>query len=308
MITVIISSVNNHDLLHIKQNIEETIDVPHEVLAYENSKGDNGICSVYNRGTREANNEILCFMHDDVKILTKGWGIKILEAFKNPFYGLIGIAGSSYKTFTPSAWYRSNNAKTLHSNFIQDYKYSNHQKSHYYQNPGDESFSEVAYIDGVWFCTKREIALEYPFDDNLLKGFHCYDVDFSLSVNQNYKVVVTYDILIEHRSEGKFEKEWILDSIKIHKKWHKMLPLNIKGLNQAESEKLEYQIYREYINSIIKWRLPYTKVFEALWIKGITKKIGLVLFFRMNLKAVLKSYTVILRKQRLGFDEHLVQE
>ena len=50
--------------------------------------------------------EYLCFMHDDIFIHTKNWGLELLKTFESDNeIGLIGVAGSKIKTKMPSGWW-----------------------------------------------------------------------------------------------------------------------------------------------------------------------------------------------------------
>src|SRR5688572_480816 len=117
MISVIICSASSLLLNNIKKNIKDTIGVPFEILAYENSKVQRGISQIYNQGVTEANYEILCFVHEDVVFDSVGWGEEVLTAFNlNHKLGLLGVAGSSYKSLAPSGWQSSDVPQKI--NFI----------------------------------------------------------------------------------------------------------------------------------------------------------------------------------------------
>ena len=51
---------------------------------------------------------------------------------------------------------------------------------------------------------------KYPFDEELLTGFHCYDLDFTLQIaaDRCYKnyVCCSSEVLIEHSSQGNLIK------------------------------------------------------------------------------------------------------
>jgi hypothetical protein len=52
----------------------------------------------YNRGLEQAKTNIVVFCHDDITIEKKQWGSKLLKQFeKNPTFGIIGVAGSTYQ-------------------------------------------------------------------------------------------------------------------------------------------------------------------------------------------------------------------
>src|ERR1700749_695104 len=105
MISVIISSVSPAYLEQVIKNVEDTIGVDHEIIAFDNRDGKKGICEIYNQGIGKARYDILCFMHEDIRILTANWGQAIQKTFnQNPDFGLLGIAGSDYKSLAPSGW------------------------------------------------------------------------------------------------------------------------------------------------------------------------------------------------------------
>src|SRR6478672_9571285 len=105
MISIVISSASTQLLKAVKDNIKQTIGVDHEILAYDNSTGERGICEVYNQGIHDAKFGLLCFMHEDVELNTSNWGHHVIDAFReNERLGLLGIAGSSFKSYSPSGW------------------------------------------------------------------------------------------------------------------------------------------------------------------------------------------------------------
>ncbi len=216
----------------IRLNIEETVGIPYEIIAVDNSKGKMGLCEVYNKGVAEARYDFICFAHEDILLKTKHWGRKVMDIFEaDHAIGIIGVAGGSYKPFAPSTWSFPGAVKeTGYINVLQGSKKSGNMIRKVIQNPRNEKLSQVVTIDGLWFCTKKSIALELPFDEINFRGFHCYDVDFSLSVFQKYKVVVTFEIMIEHFSEGNYDQTWIEEVLKYHKKWNDRLPVNLENI------------------------------------------------------------------------------
>lgn len=248
MISIVISSANSTLLSQVTKNIEDTILVPFEIISFENGSGEKGICEIYNTGARRAKYDIICFMHEDINIKTMGWGAVVLSYFKNNLQlGLLGVAGCSYKSKSPSGWVCYGSPKILHYNLLQSFKHRNKKTEHQCLNPNNEILPKVASVDGLWFCTRKSIAEEYPFDEQLLKGFHGYDIDFSLSVNQKYDVAITYEILINHFSEGRFKEDWITETLKVTNKWKDHLPVNIAGLSKKERVKVEIKTYENLL-------------------------------------------------------------
>lgn len=269
-------------LEQLQKNVLSTVGVLHEIIAIDNSQGRYGICEVYNIGAVQAKYELLCFMHEDISFETDLWGKKVIEAFSAfPALGLLGVAGSTYKPAIPSGWsYPTAGVKTTYMNIIQCTKDAK-QEIHIYNNPKNKSLSKVVSVDGVWFCTRKSVVKQIPFDEKTFKGFHCYDVDFSLSVYQKFDVAVTYDILLKHFSGGNFDDKWAAETLKLHKKWKQILPVNLEGLSQQEKSNQELGAFNFILPKLLKHKqyladtLKYILGIDALSLLG-AKKFGTV--------------------------------
>ena len=246
MISIIIASVNPSYLSSIKQNIEDTIGTPYEIISVDNADANRGLCEIYNECANKARYEILCFMHEDLKILTPDWGLKVIDIMRNENIGLLGVAGATYKTLAPSGWGCPGIHKLSNKvNIIQHYKFDKQEARHDFFNADNDKLVRVACIDGVWMCTRKTIAQEMKFDENLLKYFHGYDIDFSLSVAAKYEVAVTYEVLMEHFSEGNFSINWLDSALSVNAKHLKMLPMNYGGFSKKQritTEKLSFKL------------------------------------------------------------------
>ena len=104
MISVIICSAYADRLEKVKQSIAATIGVPYELITTDNAVEKIGIRRAYNRSARAAKYDILCFMHDDLELLTMDWGKRVLQHFEDPSLAMTGLAGSRYKSKTLSGW------------------------------------------------------------------------------------------------------------------------------------------------------------------------------------------------------------
>ena len=268
MISIIICSADPNDLLSVKENIKETVGVSYEIISIDNSDGKRGICEIYNEGARRAKYEILCFMHEDIELRTPGWGMRLIEIFaENTKLGLLGVAGGGYKSVVPSSWYNADlevNGE-FYCCLIQGFKYTGRPDLYDYRNPKNEKLSRVSCIDGCWMCTKKSIAVKFPFDENLLKNFHGYDLDFSLAVNQEYEVAVTYEILLKHFSDGNFGKNWMDDTLKVHEKWSWMLPINTDGLEEKTLKRYERRAFKKFFNRMLDDGYGYSKLMGIIW-------------------------------------------
>ncbi|RZK37826.1 MAG: hypothetical protein EOO90_24190 [Pedobacter sp.] len=247
MISIIIASINKELLTQVSSNIAQTIGLDFEVIAIDNSEGQMGICEIYNKAAKEAKYDVLCFMHEDLLVKTEGWGEIVVNQFnKDPNLGLIGVAGSQYKSLAPSSWYCYENEapELLNFNIIQRYKYANRDKQLLYSNPHNKRFISVATVDGVWLCCTKTAMATYSFDEKLLRKFHGYDLDFSLGIGQKFEVGVTFDILIEHFSEGYTDKIWLEEILKVHAKWSFNLPIDNANLPEHKIFLLEKRGFR----------------------------------------------------------------
>jgi len=292
MISVIISSANAGQLQQATDNITQTIGVDFEIIAIDNSAAKYGICAAYNKGASNAKFDILCFIHEDVLIKTQNWGLVLEDIFKNDSrVGLIGVAGATYKSLSPSPW-SGHGIDTKCINLLQSYKYQNKETEHLYRNPNDVKLAEVACIDGVFMCTKKNIYNAHQFDESTFTGFHVYDVDFSLNVGRDYKVVVTYDILLNHFSEGSYNQAWLNDNLKLHKKWNDLLPVNIAGLDLKQQQFTEKITFKAFVSSLMDFKMPVNIAFKWLRNNKRYRKLYPVLFLKLNfllLKLSVKS-------------------
>ncbi len=284
MLSIIICSVNSDQRNQLIQNIQETVGIPYEVLAIENHINPRGISAVYNEGVRRARFEHLCFVHEDVRFFTVNWGSILLDIFKDSQLGLVGVAGAAHKPKLPSGWGAEGLADRLVKiNMIQHFKRKNQPPSLQYQNTELEKLAQVACVDGLFLASTKNIMERIPFDEILLKGFHGYDIDLSLAIGQYYKVAVTYDILVEHLSEGTLNKDWIESSILIHKKWNHLLPVSVGYISKKEKTICEKKTFR-FLMKVMKDHVPA----QRAW---ITLHLGELI--RLNFFTYLKMYLSI---------------
>jgi hypothetical protein len=282
MISVIICSADKKMFAAASGTVAETIGVPYELISFDNSDEKLGICEVYNKGIKRAKYPVLCFMHEDIIIHTKGWGQSVINAFNNDsILGILGVAGSYYKPLSPSGWL-GQGMDTECSNLIQNYKFKDELPNLNYKNPNNEQITEVACIDGLWFCVPKHVAVKYKFDEETFQGFHCYDVDFSLTVGADYKVAVTYDVLLTHLSEGNFDKTWLAETMKLHKKWDACLPIDRGCLHKAQSLQIEKVTYKRFLDQLVAYKMPLHKAFQFLWHNSFLKKLNFKLFLKFN--------------------------
>ena len=282
MISIIIASVKSDFLANVSQNIRDTIGVEFEIISFPNSNGEMGLCELYNLGTKKARYAILCFMHEDVAFLTQDWGKKVESVFADqPKLGVLGIVGSTYKTISPSGWHVAG-LDAERGNIMQQFKFQNKVDRHHTLNPDGVKLAQVAVVDGVWFCTTSAIMKQFQFDENTLKKFHGYDIDFCLQVGAKYNILVTYDVLLKHFSEGNFNEDWIVETLKVRKKWKSRLPI-LKGIfSDGALKKAERASFKVFIKQVKKHKLSLVSMFPLLWDAKMISKMGFLNFVRLN--------------------------
>ncbi|MBS9523274.1 hypothetical protein KI659_04510 [Litoribacter alkaliphilus] len=261
MISIIICSVNQSYLDQVSQNISQTVGIEFELIAIDNTQNPRGITSVYNEGANRAKYPHLCFVHEDVIFETMDWGKKVCEILSDESIGLVGVAGSIYKSLAPSGWYlyELNYPAKAFQKIRQAYKFEDRPPMLVEANHNDKKLNEVVCIDGVWFCTTKKVMEEMSFDESI-QGFHGYDVDFSLSVAQKYKVMVTYDVLLTHFSEGRFDRQWLDSTLKVQKKWNHCLPNYLPDVPEHLIYKTEKAAFKRSIKEMLKYGYGFREI------------------------------------------------
>lgn len=291
MISIIVSKYHPTQIEILKKNIENTIGVPYELIVIENNKGQMGLCEVYNAGARQARYEILCYSHEDVEIQTVNWGTRVLALFhRNERLGLLGVAGSSFKSRSPSGWWYPNaKTETVFTYFIQSNR-SKERADLQNSNPRNEKLSTVACVDGFWFCTPKKIALDLKFDENTFKGFHCYDIDYSLTVFSRYEVAVSFEILIKHFSEGCYDGDldWINETLKLYRKWKALLPIHVTNLDRQILADEETKALDYFLKLLLQNNFSLRYAFLLMWSTGLKSLVGPKAYAKQNLKLIKK--------------------
>jgi GT2 family glycosyltransferase len=250
MISLVICSRQPRIDRELEENIASTIGAPYEIICVDNSSGQYGICAAYNKGARESRYETLCFLHEDIRFHSTGWGSRAADAVAQPGVGVAGIAGSVVSTHYPAPWWVSNFYNTeryWRSNILQ-YRGQYQATRREMANPGNEPVSQVAVLDGVWLCCRKTVWEDVRFDEKTLTGFHFYDLDFSRAAGRKgYRNYVLYDVLLEHRSAGTLGKDWLKAADRYYAKWKREPAYRIEDIPASEQRELEYQAIRNYL-------------------------------------------------------------
>lgn len=234
MLSIIICSISKVRLEAVKQNFLETAgDFEIEFIVIDNLQKGWPIAKAYNYGAKQAKYPNLFFVHEDVKFYTKGWGEIVVQKLTDPTCGVIGFAGSKVKLKAYSAWFQ--NAEWAHTSNCR--RIGGLWIDFNIRQGLEDPFEETLVLDGLGMFVRKSVWEENPFDEFLLTGFHCYDIDFSLQIAHNYKNYVCCSplILIEHSSGGNYNSQWFADTMQMHKsKWNNYLPMMTNDIHIKE--------------------------------------------------------------------------
>jgi len=255
MISIIICSINKKLLNDLALNISKSIGIPCELIIIDNNIEKLSITKAYNKSAKQAKYNYLCFIHEDIIFHTNNWGQKLINILKNKDIGLVGVSGTIFKSQFPVNWSVLPNY-CFRSNAIQHF---NGIPKNVSNNPNNNLLTEVAVVDGLFLALTKDKFHKFNFDEELLRGFHLYDIDLSIRIGQKYKVVVTHEILIEHFSTGNRDINWYNDSLIWHKKHKEKLPVGI-SLTKKEKDRINYDhIWQAILYSI---KFNYSCLFE----------------------------------------------
>lgn len=274
MISIITSTYKPESFNQFENNIKETIGVGYEIIQIHNP-GTMSLCEAYNRGIELAQYEYICFSHDDIRFNSINWGQQVVDLFrKDANFGLIGVAGSSYKTQIPTGWYFPDDTRFCKMDLYQGEGEDNVAIHHKRNEPIDANYDEVVTLDGCWFCTTAKVASEFKFDEKLLTGYHCYDLDYAFQVGSKYKVLVMYGLELTHLSHGDYTKDWIVETFKLHEKWKKYLPLSVANPTKEEIAYNEFNAFLFILGKTSENDIYLSKVLRILYITQFVKIIG----------------------------------
>lgn len=188
----------------------------------------------YNRGLKQAKNDIVVFCHDDITIETKQWGKKLLKLFtRNPQYGILGVAGTKFMPTSGQWWEKKNKmyGRVAHTHEGQTWLSS-------YSDDLNQDIEETVVVDGVFFAIDKT-KIKKRFNEDV-EGFHFYDVTFCFeNFLEGVKIGVSTVIRINHKSIGMTNEQWENNRQQFAERFKDSLPVSInKKLRKGEKLKV----------------------------------------------------------------------
>lgn len=292
MLSIIICSISTERLHDIEKNIDRTIGCEYEIIAVDNREKRWPIAKVYNHAAAQAKYPYLLFVHEDVEFLSEAWGPFIEEKLREPDCGVIGFAGNKAKLRCCSGWgqYFKWDCAYLYQGGYENQNIKFDVKNVFINIP----FAQVTVLDGMALFVRKEVWETYPFDEALLTGFHCYDLDFSMQTAvvgyKNY-VCCSNRMLVKHLSLGSYSPEWYRETIRLHAKWESKLPLCTSdvNINTKKIRKFEERMATDFLRKIQKMKLPESR--GVLW-KFLDQYPMTWRHFRHCVKALFRQLTI----------------
>lgn len=245
-ISILVCSIDPAKAENLRNNIASTIgeDADFEVLVHDNRDANLPLSTVYNNLAGRAQFDYLLFVHEDVTFSTDGWLAAILPTLREPETGVIGFAGARLMTNAPAGWGGSMKYAVYYVNEKGNLLNINTNKQ--------GSFTEVAAVDGLAMFVRKDVWSRHKFDEKILPGFHCYDIDFSLAVGENHKNYVCASVLVLHNSKGNFDREWMMDTLRCFSlKWNRILPRMASDAHYSDDE-IEREREKQYFRFLKK--------------------------------------------------------
>lgn len=155
MISIIICTREISQLDGIEKNISNTIGVEFETVIIDNSKSQYSLFQAYNIGVQKSRFSVICFMHDDIVYHSNDWGLEVIEYFKPPETGMIGIGGTRFLSSIPTIWwagghkYLNSRFGTVCHNSIDTNRNNRTESKYNLINPEDGNCTKVAVLDGL---------------------------------------------------------------------------------------------------------------------------------------------------------------
>jgi GT2 family glycosyltransferase len=299
MLSLIVCSINPDYINSLKSSVAATIGIEYEWLIWDNRTDNLGICEVYNKLAASARYPNLCFLHEDLEFKTPDWGKTIIQYFEKEGYSLVGIAGSNYKSQLFSGWYSGGGGGAKdYSNIL----HLNGREEFLLKIPADwnEAVSPVVTIDGVLMCCPKKTWQEHRFNENEIKGFHFYDLDYSLRVNRMGKVGVTSRIDIVHKTVGgDFGDKWIEQAFHFHQYAANMLPAYIGSVDPPKADLFVAKYWLDWLKN---YRISFQNRKKWVFAQGLQKDRRLwyaILKFFLYRPMGLKSIHRIIKNKRI---------
>lgn len=293
VLSVIICSIDPARADATVENIKSTAGIECEFIVVDNRQRKWPIAKVYNFGAGQASAPYLFFVHEDVLFETEGWGKPVTDKLAEKETGVIGFIGSTVRTAAYSPWCQGNEYAIGHLYYNDNgFREIIHQGVRI-----GEVFRPVLVVDGLGMFVARDVWREYPFDEVMLTGFHCYDIDFCLAISQTHTNYVYFGADVCHYSNGSYNLSWAETTIDLtDRKWAGMLPAGVEEEGSVDFDEVKSRMDYDFLRTAIRTPSVYPKSLVKKLLRRYVKLSAGDGKYRSHLFAILWQYGI----KRLG--------
>ncbi len=153
-------------------------------LRYDHYGVNTSVIASLNRAWRQAETEFICLMHNDTLMVTPDWLARLLAPFADPGVGMTGLFGVKRVRRT--------------GNFVGRTIVHSLAEGPTVRPP----WEEVAVVDGVCMCLRRDVMEAVGGLDEAYGFFHGFDKDLSFAVRETGRRCLVVHAPFHHRGGG----------------------------------------------------------------------------------------------------------
>lgn len=175
----------------------------------------------YNQAINNSRSDYIVFIRNDVEILSKDWGKKLLETFENSDYAVLGVVGSIIVPMSGLVWEKEEPLVGR----IWYGTYEERSENRFSENFPGKVISVITLDDSFFAVDRRKIKAKF---DEQFQEDSFYELDFCLAnYEQKGKIGVFFDVKILKKSFNDKDASWHANR-KLFVDKHKKLPARMK--------------------------------------------------------------------------------
>jgi hypothetical protein len=209
-ISIVMCSIDEAKVARARASFEHALQGwPHEFVIVRNPRS---LAEGYSAGLARAKGPLVVFSHDDVEVLSHDLGRRLAGHLAE--CDIVGVAGATEAS--GPAWSHAGHP-FLHGSVIYPYDSGFEVTVYSVQGP---LVSGAKVLDGVFIATRKSVAERIGWDADTFRGFHGYDVDFTLrAAAAGLRLAVATDLRLVHHSKGRFGSDWQADAQALRSKF-----------------------------------------------------------------------------------------
>lgn len=204
------------------------------------SDRNDSVIASFNLGWPQAETEFVCFLHNDTEMITPDWLARLLAPFARPDVGMTGLFGVQRLR---------RNSRFVGRTIVHSLA----------EGPTVRApWEEVAVIDGVCLCVRRELLASLGGVDEGYGFYHGWDKDLSFAVRERgLRCLVVQAPFLHHgggtraqaftRDPERERRDLAMRKVAIDRlldKWGHRLPCDVRSLGERAGDWLRAKIMR----------------------------------------------------------------